>query len=837
MTRTTTTIWTCTMHPEIRQDAPGSCPKCGMTLVPVTGDAVAAAAPVPAMPPDATTVPAVQGAITDPVCGMTVTPPTPHGPMEHGGTTYWFCSASCLQKFQAAPAKFLTGTAPREPMAAAATPAGTIWTCPMHPQIRQDHPGACPLCGMPLEPILTLGTGAEEPENLHLKDLTFRMWFCTVLTVPLLFLAMSEWIPGGLHERLMGIPWIPWFQLVIATPVVLWGGSFFFVRGWQSLVNRSLNMYTLIALGVTAAYGYSVVATVAPQLFPEAFRFESGAVPLYFEAATVITVLILLGEVLQLRARSQTSSAIRALLGLAAKSALRVRPDGTEDEIPLEAVQIGDRLRIRPGEKVPVDGVVIEGRSSVDESMVTGESMPVERGPGDPLIGATINGTGSLLMETQKIGSETLLAQIVKMVSDAQRSRAPIQRLVDIVSGFFVPAVMAIALLTYIVWALWGPEPRLAYALVNAIAVLIIACPCALGLATPLSIMVGTGRGALLGILFRDAEALEVLEKVNTLIVDKTGTLTEGKPTLMIVEPVAESTEVFLQLAASLERASEHPLAAAIVRGAADRSLKLAAVENFESITGKGVRGLVATREVALGNARFMQEAGIDLAAISARAEALRAEGHGVMFVALDGQFAGLLGVADPIKSTTVEALAQLREEKIQVVMVTGDSLGTARAIASKLGLTDVEAEVLPDQKVAVVKRLQGEGRTVAMAGDGINDAPALAQAQVGIAMGTGTDVAMQSAGVTLVKGDLRAIARAIHLSRATMANIRQNLFLAFIYNALGVPVAAGLLYPAFGILLSPIFASAAMSLSSLSVILNALRLRRIQLGDERKSA
>ncbi|MCG3153389.1 MAG: Silver exporting P-type ATPase [bacterium] len=824
MTQTFTALWTCTMHPEIRQDAPGSCPKCEMTLVPVAGDA--AAAPPPVM--------AVQGASTDPVCGMTVTPPTPHGPVEHGGTTYWFCSASCLQKFQTAPASYLTGQAKKEPMAAAATPAGTIWTCPMHPQIRQDHPGSCPLCGMPLEPILTLGAGGEEPEDLHLKDLTRRMWVTTVLTVPLLLLAMSEWIPGGLHERLMGIPWIPWFQLVVATPVVMWGGAFFFVLGWKSLMTRHLNMYTLIALGVSAAYGYSVVATAAPQLFPSEFRFESGAVPLYFEAAAVITVLILVGEVLQLRARSQTSSAIRALLGLAAKSALRVKPDGTEEEIPLDAVQIGDRLRIRPGEKVPVDGIVIEGLSSVDESMVTGESMPVGRGPGDPLIGATINGTGSLLMETQKIGSETLLAQIVKMVGDAQRSRAPIQRLVDVASGWFVPAVVLIAILTYIIWAIWGPEPRLGYALVNAIAVLIIACPCALGLATPMSIMVGTGRGAMMGILFRNAEALEVLEKVDTLIVDKTGTLTEGKPALLIIEPITETPDTFLHLTSSLERSSEHPLAAAVVRAAAERNIPLAPVENFESITGMGVRGRVENREVALGNARLMESAGIDLAPVTARAEALRAEGHGVMFVALDGQLAGLLGVADPIKATTVEALAQLKAEEIRVVMVTGDSLGTAQAIAAKLGLTEVEAEVLPDQKVVVVKRLQSEGRQVAMAGDGVNDAPALAQAQVGIAMGTGTDVAMQSAGVTLVKGDLRAIARAIHLSRATMSNIRQNLFLAFIYNTLGIPVAAGLLYPSFGLLLSPIFASAAMSLSSLSVIINALRLRRIPLGIER---
>lgn len=822
-----TTIWTCTMHPEIRQDAPGSCPKCGMTLVPVTGDTVLA-------PPKGL---AVQGAITDPVCGMTVTPPTRHGPVEHGGTTYWFCSASCLQKFQATPANFIGGATHKEPMAAGTAPEGTIWTCPMHPQIRQDHSGSCPLCGMPLEPILTLGSGDEEPEDQHLKDLTFRMWVTTALTVPLLVLAMSEWIPGGLHERLMGIPWIPWFQLVVATPVVMWGGAFFFVLGWKSLMTRHLNMYTLIALGVSAAYGYSVVATVAPQLFPSEFRFESGAVPLYFEAAAVITVLILVGEVLQLRARSQTSSAIRALLGLAAKSALRVKPDGSEEEIPLDAVQIGDRLRIRPGEKVPVDGIVIEGRSSVDESMVTGESMPVGRGPGDPLIGATINGTGSLLMETQKIGSETLLAQIVKMVGDAQRSRAPIQRLVDVASGWFVPAVVLIAILTYIIWAIWGPEPRLGYALVNAIAVLIIACPCALGLATPMSIMVGTGRGAMMGILFRNAEALEVLEKVDALIVDKTGTLTEGKPALLIIDPISETPDTFLHLTSSLERSSEHPLAAAVVRAAAERNLPHAPVENFESITGMGVRGRVENREVALGNARLMEDAGIDLAPVTARADALRAEGHGVMFVALDGRLAGLLGVADPIKATTVEALAQLKAEKIRVVMVTGDSLGTAQAIAAKLGLTEVEAEVLPDQKVVIVKRLQSEGRQVAMAGDGVNDAPALAQAQVGIAMGTGTDVAMQSAGVTLVKGDLRAIARAIHLSRATMSNIRQNLFLAFIYNTLGIPVAAGLLYPAFGLLLSPIFASAAMSLSSLSVIINALRLRRIQLGDERTPA
>ncbi|HYE78190.1 MAG TPA: heavy metal translocating P-type ATPase [bacterium] len=762
---------------------------------------------------------------------MAVTPPTPHGPEHHQGQAYWFCSASCQQKFHADPSRYVhRGIVPGAPAARNETvPEGTIWTCPMHPEIRQDRPGACPICGMPLAPILSAATFAEQPEDVHLKDLSRRLWVCVWLTLPLLVLAMSEWVPG-LHEQVMGIPGIAWVQFALASPVVVWGGSFFFERGWRSLTTRRLNMYTLIALGVTAAYGYSVVATLAPRVFPPAFRLPSGMVPLYYEAAAVITTLVILGEVLQLRARSQTSSAIRSLLGLAAKTARRINPDGTEAEIPLEQVQPGDTLRVRPGEKVPVDGTVLEGEGAVDESMVTGEPMPVTKRPGSPVIGSTINGTGGFLMRAERVGAKTLLAQIVRMVGEAQRSRAPIQRLADVVSAWFVPAVVVVAVVTFVVWGAWGPEPRLAHGLVNAIAVLIIACPCALGLATPMSIMVGTGRGATAGVLFKDAEALEVLERIDTLIVDKTGTLTEGKPSLVTVEPSSGDPTDFLRLAASLERASEHPLAEAIVRGAEGRGIALAPVESFTSITGQGVQGIVQGHQVALGNRRLMEGLGLDPAPMLDRADALRSQGQTVMFVAVDGALAGLLGVADPIKETTPEALALLKGEGIEVVMITGDSRRTAEAVAAQLGIGRVEAEVLPEQKAGHVKHLQQQGRTVAMAGDGINDAPALAQAHVGIAMGTGTDVAMQSAGVTLVRGDLRAIARARRLSRATMRNIRQNLFLAFIYNTLGVPVAAGVLYPGFGILLSPIVASAAMSLSSVSVIANALRLRRVPL-------
>jgi Cu+-exporting ATPase len=706
--------------------------------------------------------------------------------------------------------------------------ARTIYTCPMHPEIVRDEPGSCPICGMALEPRTV---SLEEEANPELVDMTRRFWISLLLTVPLLLLAMSEMLPGQPVQHAFSAPLLTWLQLVLATPVVLWGGWPFLTRGWVSLVNRSLNMFTLIAIGTGTAYIYSVIATLVPGLFPDSFRTHSGAVAVYFEAAAVITTLVLLGQVLELRARSQTSSAIKALLGLAPKTARRLRNDGSEEDVPLDLVQPGDRLRVRPGEKVPVDGVVLEGTTAVDESMITGESIPVEKGSGDHVTGGTVNGTGALVMRAERVGAETLLAQIVHMVSEAQRSRAPIQRLADIVSAYFVPAIVVVAVLSAVVWGLVGPEPRLAYALVNAVAVLIIACPCALGLATPMSIMVGTGRGALAGVLVRHAEALEVLEKVDTLVVDKTGTLTEGKPRLMAVTALSSvSDRDLLRLAASLERGSEHPLAAAIVAGAQAQGLSLTDSQDFMSKTGKGVTGQVDGRQVALGNRALFAELGIELGDLVQRAEALRHDGQTVMFVALDGQPAGLLGVADPIKASTPEALQLLREDSVQVVMLTGDSRTTAAAVARTLGIERVEAEVLPEQKGEVIKRLQADRHVVAMAGDGVNDAPALAQAHVGIAMGTGTDVAMESAGMTLVKGDLRGIARARRLSRGTMRNIRQNLFFAFIYNAIGVPIAAGVLYPVFGLLLSPMIASAAMTLSSVSVIGNALRLRHLEL-------
>jgi len=671
---------------------------------------------------------------------------------------------------------------------------------------------------------------AVEEENPELRNMTRRFWVSTVLTLPLLASVMGDMLPGQPLRHLVSPRVAAWAQLVLATPVVLWGGWPFFVRGWQSLVHRSLNMFTLIALGTGLAYAYSVAATLAPGLFPAAFRMH-GEVGLYFEAAAVITVLVLLGQVLELRARSQTSGAIRALLGLAPRTARRVRADGGEEDVALDAVQVGDRLRVRPGEKVPVDGVLVEGTSAVDESMVTGEAIPVEKTAGDRVIGGTVNGTGGFVMRADRVGRETLLAQIVQMVSEAQRSRAPIQRLADLVAAWFVPAVVFVAVVSAIVWASVGPEPRAAYAIVNAVAVLIIACPCALGLATPMSIMVGTGRGAAAGVLIKNAEALEVMERVDTLVVDKTGTLTEGKPKLVTAEPAAgfEETEL-LGLAAGIERGSEHPLAAPIVAGATARGIAVAPSEEFKSVTGKGVVGRVSGRAVALGNRRLMEDLGVTLGGLIERAEKLRGEGQTVMFVAVDRSPAGLVGVADPIKASTPEALELLRASRLRIVMLTGDSRATAEAVARRLGITEIEAEVLPEQKIAVVKRLQAEGRKVAMAGDGVNDAPALAQATVGIAMGTGTDVAMQSADVTLVKGDLRGIVRARRLSQATMRNIRQNLFFAFVYNALGVPIAAGVLYPWLGILLSPIIASAAMSLSSVSVIGNALRLRRVPL-------
>ena len=700
----------------------------------------------------------------------------------------------------------------------------TQWTCPMHPDVVRDEPGDCPICGMALEPI---GGVAEDEENAELADMTRRFWVSAVLTVPLVVIAMSDALGLAFLGRLASPRALGVVELLLATPVVLWGGWPFFVRGWKSIVNRSLNMFTLIGLGVGVAYVYSFVAEILPEIFPASFRSEGGQVAVYFEAAAVITTLVLLGQVLELRARSKTGAAIKALLGLAPKTARMIREDGTEQDVPLEEIQPGDRLRVRPGEKVPVDGVVVQGTSSIDESMVTGEPIPVEKGPGEAVIGATVNGTGSLVMQAERVGSDTLLSQIVHMVAEAQRSRAPIQKLADVVAGYFVPAVVVIAIVTFVVWALVGPEPAMAFALINAVAVLIIACPCALGLATPMSIMVATGKGATTGVLFRDAEAIETLRKVDTLVVDKTGTLTVGKPELMTVHAVQGWDESeLLRLAASLERGSEHPLAESIVTGAEDRGVDLVNTDHFESITGKGVRGLVAERRVALGNQALMVDVGADAGELTGFAEELRRDGQTVMFVAIDGRPAGLIGVADPIKDTTPEAIAQLHRERVRVVMLTGDSRTTAEAVAKKLDIDEVDAEVLPEQKAAIVKRLQSEGHVVAMAGDGVNDAPALAQAEVGIAMGTGTDVAMESAGVTLVKGDLTGIVRARVLSRATMRNIRQNLFFAFIYNALGVPVAAGVLYPFFGILLSPIIAAAAMSFSSVSVIANALRLR-----------
>jgi Cu+-exporting ATPase len=695
----------------------------------------------------------------------------------------------------------------------------------MHPQIVRDVPGTCPICGMALEPLNS--RSAEAEENPELKDMSRRFWFAAALTVPLVIVAMGDLLPGRPISRLLTIRVRTLLEMALATPVCLWAAWPFYVRAAQSVKNKSLNMFTLIGLGVSVAYVFSLVAALFPGIFPASFR-EDGGVAVYFEAAGVIVTLILLGQVIELRARSRTSQAIKKLLGMQAKTARRLKDDGSDEDIPLDAVQVGHRLRVRPGEKIPVDGVVLEGTTSVDESMITGESIPVEKYAGDRVVGSTVNGTGSLVMRAEKVGAETLLSRIVAMVAAAQRSRAPIQKLADVVAGYFVPAVILTAVATFIVWSLVGTEPRMAHALINAVAVLIIACPCALGLATPMSIMVATGKGATMGILFRSAEAIEVMRKVDTLVVDKTGTLTEGRPKLVsvVVAPNVEEKNL-LRLAASLERGSEHPLAAAIVKGAEERGLVLAGAKAFESFTGKGVKGRVEDRDVALGNPALLESLGINPGDLAARAEQLRGDGQTVMFVVIDGASAGILGVADPIKESTADAIRTLRAEGIRIVMLTGDSKTTAQAVAGKLMIDEVMAEVLADQKVEVVKRLQAEGRIVAMAGDGINDAPALAQAQVGIAMGTGTDVAMESAGVTLVRGDLRGIARARQLSRCTMANIRQNLFFAFVYNAAGVPIAAGALYPFFGILLSPMIAAAAMSFSSVSVVGNALRLRR----------
>jgi len=764
-----------------------------------------------------------QAAEKDPVCNMTVDPAHAAGAVTHNGTTYHFCSAHCVAKFKADPGKYLSGA----PAPVAPAKPGTMYTCPMHPQIRQDHPGSCPLCGMGLEPEVPT---ADEGPNPELADMSRRFWIGLVLALPVFLIAMGSMIPGNpfAHANMQILNWI---QLVLATPVVVWCGAPFFERAWQSVRNASPNMFTLIALGVGSAFLYSLAATIAPGVFPVGFRTMHGAVEPYFDTAATVTVLVLLGQVLELRARNQTSSAIKKLLGLAPKTARQVRPDGTEADVPLDQVKPGDILRVRPGEKVPTDGVVTEGKSFVEESMLTGEPVPVEKAPGDKVIGATINGTGGFLMRAERTGGDTLLAQIVRMVGEAQRSRAPVQKQVDQVAAYFVPAVLIIAVLTFIVWSAVGPDPRLAHALVNAVAVLVIACPCALGLATPMAIMVGTGKGAEHGVLIKNAEALELLEKANTLVVDKTGTLTEGKPRLVTVEPAAgTNSDDFLRLAASLERGSEHPLAAAIVKGAEQRGLPLRDTADFQSLTGKGVVGTVEGRSVALGNAALMDDQKVDFSALKARVESLRGEGQTVMLVAIDGKPAGILGVADPIRASTPEAIKLLHAEGLRIIMLTGDSRTTAEAVARKLGIDEVVAEVLPDGKSAVVKKLQEQGKIVIMAGDGINDAPALAQANIGIAMGTGTDVAMESAGATLVHGDLRGIARARRLSRGTMRNIRQNLFLAFVYNALTVPVAAGVLYPAFGILIEPIWASAAMSLSSLSVVGNALRLRRLRL-------
>ena len=798
----------------------------------------------------------------DPVCGMTVKPESPYR-CEYRGVEYRFCSAKCLAKFHAAPEDYLNPRTTEPPAAG----SGVMYTCPMHPEIRQPAPGSCPKCGMALEPETPVAAGAVEytcpmhPEvvrgepgscpicgmaleprnaavesNAELGDMTRRFRISAALALPVFLMAMvSDLFPQSVPET-VSMTMLQWIEFLLATPAVLWGGWPIFQRGWASVVNRHLNMFTLIALGVGVAWTYSVVAMLLPGIFPPAMRSMMGTVPVYFEAAAVIMALVLLGQVMELRARSQTSAAIKLLLGLAPKTARIVRPDVDgkgviEEDIPLEKVQPGDVLRVRPGEKVPVDGVVLEGTSALDESMVTGESIPVEKTAGARLIGATVNGTGSLLMRAERVGADTLLSQIVHMVSEAQRSRAPIQRLADVTAAYFVPAVVLVAFATLAVWGIWGPEPRLAHAIVNAVAVLIIACPCALGLATPMSIMVGTGRGALAGVLIKNAEALETMEKVNTLVVDKTGTLTEGKPRLVAAVALAGFDEgEVLRLGASLERASEHPLAAAIVGGAQEKGLSLAAVNEFRSYTGKGVAGTVEGHAIALGNLKLFEELQIDAGELPARAEALRGDGQTVMLLAAGGRAAGLLGVADPVKASTPEAIRALHEEGVRIIMLTGDNRITAEAVAKKLGIDRVEADVLPERKAAIVKQLQAEGRFVAMAGDGVNDAPALAQAQVGIAMGTGTDVAMESAGVTLIKGDLRGIVRAVRLSRATMRNIRQNLFFAFVYNVLGIPVAAGVLYPVFGLLLSPIIAAAAMSFSSVSVIANALRLRRAML-------
>ncbi len=768
--------------------------------------------------------PPAAGHVIDPVCGMTVDPQTAKHKADHKGQTYYFCSAGCKTKFQANPPKYLeAGDKTAEPVV-----SGAIYTCPMHPQIQQVGPGTCPICGMALEPMTVT---ADSGPNHELMDMTRRFWVGLALTIPIFVLEMGGHVTG--LTMLLGQQLSNWIQFVLATPVVLWAGWPFFVRGWQSLQTRNLNMFTLIAMGTGVSWIYSIVATLVPQIFPTAFHEMDGAVAVYFEAAAVITVLVLLGQVLELRARDQTSGAIKALLGLTPKTARRIGAEGDEQEVALELITLGDLLRVRPGEKVPVDGEITEGRSALDESMVTGESMPVTKEVGEKVIGGTINASGSFVMRAEKIGSETMLARIVQMVSNAQRSRAPIQRMADRVSGWFVPAVIACAVVAFAAWSIWGPEPRYAFGLVAAVAVLIIACPCALGLATPMSIMVGVGRGAQAGVLIRDAEALERMEKVDTIVIDKTGTLTEGKPSVTtIIAAEGQDENELLRFTAAVEQASEHPLAAAIVKAAMERKLEIPKVMGFDSPSGKGAIGMVERKRIVIGNAKFMAELKIATTSLEAKADHMRGDGATAIFVAINGKIAGVIGIADAVKPTTAKALQALRAAGIRIVMLTGDNRTTAEAIAKKLGITEVEADVLPDMKADVVTKLKSQGLIVAMAGDGVNDAPALAAADVGIAMGTGTDVAMESAGVTLLKGDLMGIVKARTLSKAVMGNIRQNLFFAFIYNAAGVPIAAGALYPVFGILLSPMIAAGAMALSSVSVIGNALRLRNSVPGD-----
>jgi len=818
--------------------------------------------------------------VKDPVCNMDVNPATARGSVEYKGQTYYFCSPGCVNRFNADPEKYLAPMPPAaqspksqmvqiggitaassvaKPPQQQSTARGTVtyvcpmdpevresnpgacpkcgmaleletveYTCPMHPEIIRDQPGFCPICGMALEPRVL--AKAHEEDSSELRSMQRRFWVGVGLSIPLLAISMGGMAAGSpLHNLPPG--WMEWLQLMFATPVVLWGGWPFFQRGWASIVNRHLNMFTLIAMGTGTAYIFSVIATLAPGIFPASFLGHRGRPEVYFEVSAIIVTLVLLGQVLELRARRQTSSAIKALLDLNPKTARRLRPDGSDEEIPLDHVQRGDRLRVRPGDRIPVDGIVEEGRSSVDESMITGESMPVEKAPGVKVVGGTVNQTGSFIMRAEKLGSETLLAQIVRMVADAQRTRAPIQSLADKVSGYFVPAVLLVAVLTFIAWAIWGPEPRFAYALVNAVAVLIIACPCALGLATPMAVMVGTGRGAHAGVLVRNAEALELMEKVDTLVLDKTGTLTEGKPRLTSILAIGGISQLdLLLLVAAVEKLSEHPVAAAIVKEAEQRGLQISQAEKFQSFTGQGVAGEVLGRQIAVGTTDFLAGRGIDLNPILLQAQTLSQKGQTVVLAAVNGKAAGLFAVADPIKNSAREVVASLKGSGLRLVMLTGDNRATAEAIARELGIAQFEAEVLPEQKLAIVKKLQAEGRIVAMAGDGVNDAPALAQASVGIAMGTGTDVAMESGDITLIKGDLNALMRARNLSRATMTNIRQNLFFAFIYNLLGVPIAAGVLYPFTGLLLQPVFAAAAMSFSSVSVIANALRLRRAKL-------